>query len=90
VAAQAKLHAAISFLAAIALGVAAPVCLVVRPVTDRFAMSMGAYPGGAFWISLIGRTLARHVVLLAGDPVYANSVDDARTLGAPDRRRAPH
>ena len=82
---HAKLHAAISFLAAIALGGGALVCLLARPITDRFAMAMGGYLASAFWIALIaagGWPGASYY--FADDPVYAPSVDGARTLGVPN------
>ncbi len=82
---HAKLHAAISFLAAIALGAGALVCLLVRPVTDRFAMAMGGYLAGAFWVSLIAAGLWPGTsYYFAGDPVYGNGMNDAVGLGVPN------
>jgi hypothetical protein len=82
---HAKLHAAISFLAAVALGGGALVCLLARPVTDRFAMAMGAYLAGAFWVALIAAGCWPGTsYYFAGDPVYAPSGDAARTLGVPN------
>lgn len=82
---HAKLHAAISFLAAIALGGGALVCLLARPVTDRFVMAMGGYLAGAFWVSLIGAGLWPGTsYYFAGDPVYGPGIDDARTFGVPN------
>jgi hypothetical protein len=49
---HAKLHTAILFLFGVAVGVAALVCLCARPVTDRFAMTLGAFLATAFWLSL--------------------------------------
>ena len=82
---HAKLHAAISFLAAVALGGGALVCLLARPVTDRFAMAMGGYLASAFWITLIAAGCWPGTsYYFAGDPVYAPGIDDARTLGVPN------
>jgi hypothetical protein len=82
---HAKLHAAIALLAAVALGGGALVCLLARPVTDRFAMAMGGYLAGAFWITLIAAgAWPGTSYYFAGDPVYGNSIDDARTLGLPN------
>lgn len=81
---HAKLHAAISFFAAVALGGGALVCLW-RPVTDRFAMSMGGYLAGAFWVALIAAGLWPGTsYYFAGDPVYGGSIDDARMFGVPN------
>ena len=82
---HAKLHAAIALLAAIALGGGALVCLLARPVTDRFSMGMGGYLAGAFWITLIAAgAWPGTSYYFAGDPVYGNSIDDARLLGVPN------
>ena len=82
---HAKLHAAISFLSAIALGGGALACLLARPVTDRFAMAMGGYLAGAFWISLIAAGLWPGTsYYFAGDPVYGKSIEDARMFGVPN------
>lgn len=50
---HAKLHCAMSFYAAAALGIAALAILVARPVSDRFSMGLAAFLGSAFWIGLI-------------------------------------
>ncbi|MFN6565811.1 hypothetical protein [Dendronalium sp. ChiSLP03b] len=50
---HAKLHCAMSFFAAISLGGSALAILKVRPVTDRFSMTLAAFLGSAFWIGLI-------------------------------------
>lgn len=82
---HAKLHAAIALLAAVALGGGALVCLLARPVTDRFSMAMGGYLAGAFWITLVAAgTWPGTSYYFADDPVYGNSIDDARTLGVPN------
>ena len=82
---HAKLHAAIALLAAIALGGGALVCLLARPVTDRFAMAMGGYLACAFWVTLIAAgAWPGTSYYFAGDPVYGNSIDDARTFGVPN------
>ena len=82
---HAKLHAAISLLAAIALGGGALVCLLARPVTDRFTMAMGGYLASAFWIALIAAGCWPGTsYYFAGDPVYAPGIDDARSLGVPN------
>ena len=80
---HAKLHAAISFLGAVALALGALGCLLARPATDRFAMAMGGYLAGAFWVSLIAAGLWPGTsYYFAGDPVYGH--DAARTLGIPN------
>jgi hypothetical protein len=80
---HAKLHTAISFLAAIALGGGALVCLLARPVTDRFTMAMGAYLAGAFWIALIAAgAWPGTSYYFAGDPVYGGN--DPQILGVPN------
>ncbi|BCJ50850.1 hypothetical protein Asp14428_23250 [Actinoplanes sp. NBRC 14428] len=50
---HAKLHISMSFMAAFAMGLAATVTVLRRPVTDRFAMGTAAFLGGAFWAGLI-------------------------------------
>ncbi|GAA5137578.1 hypothetical protein [Pseudonocardia adelaidensis] len=83
--AHAKLHAAISFLAAVALGGGALVCLLARPVTDRFTMAMGGYLAGAFWIAVIAAGWWPGTsYYFAGDPVHAPGADAARVLGVPN------
>ena len=82
---HAKLHAAIALLAAVAMGGGALVCLLARPVTDRFAMAMGGYLAGAFWITLVAAgAWPGTSYYFAGDPVYGNSIDGARTFGVPN------
>jgi hypothetical protein len=80
---HAKLHTAISFLAAIALGGGALVCLLARPVTDRFSMAMGGYLAGAFWIALIAAgAWPGTSYYFAGDPVQGGN--DPQILGVPN------
>jgi hypothetical protein len=80
---HAKLHTAISFLAAIALGGGALVCLLARPVTDRFTMAMGGYLAGAFWIALIAAgAWPGTSYYFAGDPVHGGN--DPQVLGVPN------
>jgi hypothetical protein len=54
---HAKLHCAMSFHAAIALGVASLVLVSARPVSDRLVMAVAAFTGTAFWIGLIAAGL---------------------------------
>ena len=80
---RAKLHAAIAFVTAVALGGGALVCLLARPVTDSFAMAMGGYLAGAFWIALIvAGAWPGTSYYFADDPVYGK--DAAQTLGVPN------
>lgn len=82
---HAKLHAAMSFLAAIALGAGALPCLLARPVTDRFAMSIGAYLTCAFWLVVLGAGLWPGTsYFFVGDPVYGNPLRRPETLGLPN------
>jgi hypothetical protein len=80
---HAKLHAAIAFVTAVALGGGALACLLARPVTDTFAMAMGGYLAGAFWIALIAAgAWPGTSYYFADDPVYGK--DEARTFGVPN------
>ena len=82
---HAKLHAAMSFLAPIALGAGALMCLLARPVTDRFAMTMGAYLAGAFWLVVLGAGCWPGTsYFFVGDPVYGDPLRRPETLGVPD------
>ena len=59
------------------------VCLLARPVTDRFAMAMGGYLACAFWIALIAAgAWPGTSYYFADDPVYGKST--AQTLGVPN------
>ena len=80
---HAKLHTAISFLAALALGGGALVCLLARPVTDGFTMAMGAYLAGAFWIALIAAgAWPGTSYYFTSDPVYGGN--NPQILGVPN------
>jgi hypothetical protein len=80
---HAKLHAAIAFMTAVALGGGALVCLLARPVTDAFAMAMGAYLAGAFWVALIAAgAWPGTSYYFVDDPVYGK--DAAQTFGVPN------
>lgn len=82
---HAKLHAAMSFLAAVALGAGALACLLARPVTDRFTMTVGAYLAGAFWIVVLGAGCWPGTsYFFVGDPVYGNPLRRPETLGLPN------
>ena len=82
---HAKLHAAMSILAPVALGVGALICLLARPVTDRFAMTTGAYLAGAFWLVVLGAgSWPGTSYFFEGDPVYGNPLRRPETLGMPD------
>lgn len=82
---HAKLHAAMSFLAAVALGAGALACLLGRPVTDRFTMTVGAYLAAAFWIVVLGAGLWPGTsYFFEGDPVYGNPLRRPETLGLPN------
>jgi hypothetical protein len=48
-----KLHCAMSFHAAIALGLASLILVFARPSSDRLIMGVAAFTGTAFWIGLI-------------------------------------
>jgi hypothetical protein len=50
---HAKLHCAMSFHAAIALGLASLVLLLARPTSDRLVMGVAAFTATAFWVGLI-------------------------------------
>lgn len=70
---HAKLHCAMSFFAAVSLGVAALVILIVRPVTDRFSMGLAAFLGSAFWIGLVAAGLWPGTSYgFLNDPVFGN------------------
>ena len=80
---HAKLHAAIALVTAVALGGGALVCLLARPVTDAFAMAMGGYLAGAFWIALIAAgAWPGTSYYFADDPVYGGSA--AQAFGVPN------
>ena len=82
---HAKLHAAMSFLAPVALGIGALVCLLGRPVTDRFVMTVGAYLAGAFWLVVLGAGLWPGTsYFFVGDPVYGHPLQRPETLGMPN------
>jgi hypothetical protein len=79
---HAKLHAAMSFLAPVALGAGALMCLLARPVTDRFAMTLGAYLAGAFWLVVLGAGFWPGTsYFFVGDPVYGDPLRRPETLG---------
>ena len=66
-------------------------CLLARPVTDRFAMAMGGYLAGAFWITLIAAgAWPGTSYYFAGDPVYGNGIDDALERPACPTTSPPH
>jgi Ca2+/H+ antiporter len=82
---HAKLHAAMSFLAPVALGAGSLMCLLARPVTDRFAMTIGAYLAGAFWLVVLGAGCWPGTsYFFVGDPVYGDPLRRPETLGMPD------
>lgn len=82
---HAKLHAAMSFLAPIALGAGALVCLLARPVTDRFVMAVGGYLAGAFWLVVLGAgCFPGTSYFFVDDPVYGNPLRRPETLGLPN------
>lgn len=82
---HAKLHAAMSFLAPVALGAGALMCLLSRPATDRFAMTVGAYLAGAFWLVVLGAGCWPGTsYFFVDDPVYANPLRHPETLGMPN------
>lgn len=82
---HAKLHAAMSILAPVALGAGALTCLLTRPVTDRFAMTIGAYLAGAFWLVVLGAgCFPGTSYFFVGDPVYGNPLRRPETLGMPN------
>lgn len=82
---HAKLHAAMSFLAPVALGAGSLACLLARPVTDRFAMALGAYLAGAFWLVVLGAGCWPGTsYFFVGDPVYGNPLARPETLGMPN------
>jgi hypothetical protein len=82
---HAKLHAAMSFLAAVALGVGALVCLLGRPVTDRFTTAVGGYLAGAFWVVVLGAGCWPGTsYFFVGDPVYGDPLRRPETLGLPN------
>jgi hypothetical protein len=54
---HAKLHCAMSFHAAIALGLASLVLVSARPAHDRLVMGVAAFTGTAFWVGLIAAGL---------------------------------
>lgn len=80
---HAKLHTAMSFFGAAALGAAALVCVLTRPVQDRFAMTMAAFLGSAFWLGLVLAGLWPGTSYgFTGDPVYGDEVPP-ELLGIP-------
>ena len=82
---HAKLHAAMSFLAAVALGAGALICLLGRPVTNRFTMAVGAYLAGAFWLVVLGAGCWPGTsYFFVGDPVYGDPLRRPETLGLPN------
>jgi hypothetical protein len=82
---HAKLHAAMSFLAPVALGAGALVCLLARPVSDRFVMAVGGYLAGAFWLVVLGAGCWPGTsYFFVGDPVYGNPLQRPETLGLPN------
>lgn len=82
---HAKLHAAMGFFAAIGLGVGALICLLGRPVTDRFSMATGAYLAGAFWIAVLAAGFWPGTsYFFVDDPVYSHPLHQPETLGMPN------
>lgn len=72
---HAKLHCAMSFFAAASMGGAALICVLRRPVEDRFAMAMSAFLGSAFWVGLILAGLWPGASYgFTGDPVYGSQL----------------
>lgn len=82
---HAKLHTAMGFFAAIGLGVGALICLLGRPVTDRFSMATGAYLAGAFWIAVLAAGCWPGTsAFFVDDPVYSHPLYRPEFLGMPD------
>ncbi|MGC4934448.1 hypothetical protein ACLQ3C_12275 [Gordonia sp. DT30] len=82
---HAKLHLAIGFFAGMALGIGALICLLVRPVTDRFTMLVGAYLAGAFWISVLAAGCWPGTsYYFVDDPVFSHPLHKPQTLGMPN------
>lgn len=82
---HAKLHTAMAFFAGAALGIGALICLVARPVTDRFAMTVGGYLAGAFWISVLAAGCWPGTsYFFVDDPVYSHPLQRPETLGMPN------
>jgi hypothetical protein len=82
---HAKLHTAMAFFAGIGLGIGALVCLLGRPVTDRFSMALGAYLAAAFWLSVLAAGCWPGTsYFFVDDPVYAHPLRRPETLGMPN------
>lgn len=82
---HAKLHAAMGFFAAVGLGIGALICLLGRPVTDRFVMAVGGYLAGAFWIAVLAAGCWPGTsYFFVGDPVYSHPLHRPEILGMPN------
>lgn len=82
---HAKLHTAMGFFAGSALGVGALVCLLGRPVTDRFTMATGAYLAAGFWLAVLGAGCWPGTsYFFVDDPVYSHPLQRPETLGLPN------
>ena len=82
---HAKLHTAMAFLAGAALGIGALICLLWRPVTDRFGMAIGAYLAAGFWLAVLGAGCWPGTsYFFVGDPVYSHPLHRPELLGMPD------
>jgi len=82
---HAKLHTAMAFCAGAALGIGALACLLGRPVTDRFSMTLGAYLAAAFWLSVLAAGIWPGTsYFFVGDPTYAHPLQRPETLGMPN------
>jgi hypothetical protein len=82
---HAKLHAAMGFFAAVFLGVGALICLLGRPVSDRFSMAIGAYLAGAFWVAVLAAGCWPGTsYFFVDDPVYGHPLRRPETLGMPN------
>jgi len=82
---HAKLHTAMGFCAGAALGIGALACLLGRPLTDRFSMTLGAYLAAAFWLSVLAAGFWPGTsYFFVGDPSYAHPLQRPETLGMPN------
>ncbi|MGW4720367.1 hypothetical protein [Nocardia sp. NPDC004260] len=82
---HAKLHTAMSFFAGIALALGALVCLLGRPVTDRFGMTVGAYLSAGFWLAVLAAGCWPGTsYFFDDDPVYSHPLRRPETLGMPN------